>query len=260
MINSIGNFGTTMALSFEKQSTAKVTTSNSTSFQEILSNVNATEKVTISFAETNKNDFEAWKTSYFTKGIVGIGEDRRVQVEGVSEAFKQIIDKAAASGGYNDPQGFVSSLSTTELDALQHIHCLAEPIIPQGLSKEGALNLLYSPDQSKDINNDGLSDVGLAKMWAYPPPNAPEAVKKAWKEATAGLSDMEAALKMGPFMPTGFPGEPGWKNIYAEPNFSYTKQVVDYLKSMEIHKPDDYEEKKAFLQSYLELLKKHQVA
>lgn len=257
MLNSIGNVGTATASSFEKQLTAKVTTSNSTSFQEILSNVNSTENVTISFAETNMNDFETWKTSYFTKGI---GEDRRIQVEGVSETFKQIIDKAAASGGYDDPLGFVSSLSATELDALQHIHCLADPIIPQGLSKEGALNLLYSPDQSKDINNDGLSDVGLAKMWTYPPPNAPEAVKKAWKEATAGLSEMEAALKMGPFMPTGLPGEREWKNMYAEPDFSYTKQIEDYLKSMEIHKPSDYEEKKVFLQSYLELLKKHQIA
>ena len=257
MINSIGNSGTTTASYFEKQSNVKTTTGNLSNFQEILSNVNATEKAAISFAETNKNDFEAWKTHYFTQGI---GENRRAQVESVSEAFKQIIDKAATNGGYNDPLGFVRSLSTTELDALQHIHCLAEPIIPQGLSKEGALNLLYSPDQSKDINNDGLSDVGLAKMWKYPPPNAPEAVKKAWKEATAGLSDMEAALKMGPFMPMGLPGEPGWKNMYAEPDFSYSKQVVDYLKSMEIHKPNDYEKQKAFFQSYLELLKKHPVA
>jgi hypothetical protein len=62
---------------------------------------------------------------------------------------------------------------------------------------KSTLNLLYSPDQSKDINNDGLSDIGLAKMWKYPPPNAPEAVKQAWKEATAGRDDW---LLMAPFL------------------------------------------------------------
>ena len=263
MINSIGNQVDTSAALASKPSTTS-TSGRSLSFQDVLSNITTNDKVTLTAAETNKNDFKEWKADYFTKGI---GDDRRIQVENNSASFEQIIDKAVATGGYYDPQKFVNNLSTEELAVLQHIHCLADPIKPQGLSKEGALNLLYSPDQSKDINNDGLSDIGLAKMWKYPPPNAPDAVKKAWKEATAGRDDL---LLMAPFLaaeananmkPDGsgfyFPGEQGYRNIYSEPGFSYSQQITDILKSWEQLKPSYYTEAKEFLNTYLESLNRN---
>jgi hypothetical protein len=263
MINSIGNQVDTTAALAGKPSTTSAS-GRSLSFQDVLSDITTNDKVTLTAAEVNKNDFAEWKTDYFTKGI---GDDRRIQVENDSASFEQIIDKAVATGGYYDPQKFLNNLSTEELAVLQHIHCLADPIKPQGLSKEGALNLLYSPDQSKDINNDGLSDVGLAKMWKYPPPNAPEAVKKAWKEATAGRDDL---LLMAPFRaaesnanmkPDGsgfyFPGEQGYRNIYSEPGFSYSQQITDIFKSWEQLKPSYYTEVKGFLDTYLDSLKKY---
>ncbi|MDP3479343.1 MAG: hypothetical protein Q8R88_06200 [Desulfoprunum sp.] len=270
MINSLRNSGNFIASQTEKKLSTTKATNAPSSFQNILFNITNNENVAVSSAEKNKSNFESWKSTYLTKGI---SKDHRAEVTEVSDLFKQVIDKAAASGGYDDPQTFINNLSPAELDALQHIHCLADPIIPQELSKEGALNLLYSPDQAKDINNDGILSTGLAAGWSYPPPNAPEAVKNAWKEATAGLSDMEVAMKMGPFMtaelsanfkPDGsgfyFPGEPGHRNIYAEPNFSYTKQVEDCLEMINKFKPSNYEEEKVLLQSFLGSLKKHQAA
>lgn len=132
--------------------------------------------------------FSLWKTNYFSKGI---SEERRTEVEDNATQFQQLLDKATSQGAYDDPQSFVASLSTTELATLQHIHGLADPITPSSLSKEGALNLLLSPNQSQDIDKDGFEMIGLGKKYQFPPPNAPENVKQAWSSTTRNMSESD---------------------------------------------------------------------
>ena len=218
-------------------------TATSGNFQDLLSELtsristnstlSATDKTTsppvaqeaLSRAAEITTQFRSWKTEYFKTGI---SEDRRQEVEKYSAGFEQIVNKAVANNGYGNPQAFVQSLSASELETLQHIHCLADPIIPQGLSKEGALNLLLSPDKKQDIDNDGFQMCGLAKCWQFPPVNAPEYIKKAWKETTANMSGGDTLLLMGSFMPPpAVDGTPG--NAFISPDASYVDLIKERL-------------------------------
>jgi hypothetical protein len=144
------------------------------------------------------------------------------QANSDSAAFEQIMAKASAQGGYNDPQAFLKTLSSSELEVLQHTHNLADPINPDGLSKEGALNLLYPLGQGKDIDHDGYVMVGLAKTWQFPPVDAPESVKQAWTKTTAGMSpNAVMALEMS-FLPVYDPKTNGsTTNAYLGPDADY---------------------------------------
>jgi len=192
------------------------------------------------------------------------------------EGFAELLALAASADAGSDPKAFLNGLSATEMELLRKVHCLADPIKVASLDYEGAYNLLVAPGEARDLDNDGLLGVGIGKGWQYPPPNAPEAVKKAWEEATAGIPESEKWLKMAPFLAasacanvkpdrSGFyhPGEPGYRNIYAEPGFSYTQQISDILASMERFKGQNaknYQENKEFLLSFLQTLAANHVA
>lgn len=163
---------------------------------------------------------------------------RGVTGEGI-QTFKNILEKAQESGACHDPKAFLNSLSRDEMEVVRKVHCLADRIKVGGLDYEGAYNLLMQPSAYKDINNDGLRSVGLAKFRGFPPPNAPNEVKKAWEEATAGMTEAEKLIQgYAPFRaveisanikydsqgtPVGVyqPGDSGYTNIYTEPGFTY---------------------------------------
>ncbi|MDK9717871.1 MAG: hypothetical protein OEL57_08185 [Trichlorobacter sp.] len=196
--------------------------------------------------------------------------NRRGVSETEREEFAAILARAATGNAGNNPKAFLNSLSSNDREILRKVHCLADPISINMLDFEGAYNLLTAPGEAQDLDNDGLLSIGAGKMWQYPPPNAPAAVKQAWEEATAGIPESEKWLAMAPFMAasasanikpdlSGFyePGEAGYRNIYAEPNFSYTRQVRDILSMMDRFKGQHdahYQKNKEFLLSFLKEL------
>ncbi len=107
--------------------------------------------------------------------------------------FGHILNEASSTT--KDPKSFLKSLSQEKLAVVQKAHSLAHTINIGQLSTEGATNLLTQPDPDfrVDLNNDGLVEIGEAKTFSFPPPNAPKHVKEAWKEATAGLNEMDKA-------------------------------------------------------------------
>jgi len=187
--------------------------SGSGSFAAALAGEAATSAASERLAE-----FEAWKRGYLKKGI---SEDHRQDVEESAETYRQVLEKASAKGGYDDPQAFLKTLSATELTAVQHIHCLAEPIDPASLDKEGALNLLYAPGQGKDIDRDGFLSVGEAKTWQFPPTDAPDSVKQAWNKATQGMSDKDVLLLQGAFLGATLPAAMGQGSAYLGADADY---------------------------------------
>lgn len=198
------------------------------------------------------------------------------------QTFKNIIEKAQEAGAYHNPKAFLNSLSGDEMEVVRKVHCLANRIKVEGLDYEGAYNLLMQPGAYKDLNNDGLLGVGLGKSRVFPPPNAPDAVKKAWEEATAGMTEIEKLIQgYAPFMaaeasanikhdsqgnPIGFyrPGENGYTNIYTEPGFTYQGLVDKCLANLEIGKGhmkfESYVAAKEFLENFGKALDKHGVA
>jgi hypothetical protein len=110
------------------------------------------------------------------------------------------------------------------------------------LNKEEALNFILPRSGKVDLNNDGLvANANGAKGFMFPPPNAPQSVKDAWGEATNGMSDSDIFLMSGKFkmqmlsanihvdengrVSRTEPGDPGWRNIFAEDGYSYSESI-----------------------------------
>lgn len=107
------------------------------------------------------------------------GEDR--------QRFTAIFNKAVASGGFNNPVQYINNLSKEDIGVLQRVHSFADASGVKPKDVEGAVNLLLPPKTAVDLNNDSLVNRGATTGFHFPPPNAPQAVKDAWGEATAGL-------------------------------------------------------------------------
>lgn len=85
----------------------------------------------------------------------------------------------------------LSDMSGDELALLQKATSLASTINVSSLSNEGALNLLAQPDKTGmvDLNNDGIVEIGKAKMITFPPLNAPPSIHAAWEKATENMAE-----------------------------------------------------------------------
>lgn len=217
---------------------------------------------------TNTSPVSSSAVQFSARAIELMG--RRGVSDAEQQEFSAILARVSAGSVGSDPKAFLNSLSNDDRELLRKVHCLAEPIAVNSLDFEGAYNLLTAPGEAQDLNNDGFMNIGAARMWQYPPPNAPASVKQAWEEATAGVPESEKWLKMAPFLAatatanlkadnSGFyePEETGYRNIYAEPGFSYTRQVQDLLSMMDRLKGQSIarlQEDKAFLQSFLQAL------
>lgn len=200
-----------------------------------------------------KAAFRSWLES---RQSAGVGAEYLGNLSRQADAFEVLIDKAHQAGAYHDPKAFVLGLSSEERATLQQIHNIAEPIAPGRLTQEGALNLLLSPNQRKDIDKDGFVMVGEAKTWVFPPVDAPPEVKAAWDKAVAE-SDKSELLLQTAFMPPPFQ-----ENVYLGQDVNtYLDLISQRLSGAKESLKSDYEWQKedrrkqiAFLTRFLEIL------
>lgn len=199
-------------------------------------------------------DFQEWRTDYASKVLA----DRQQAVESQSSTYLTVLEKASAQDGLSDPKAFLKSLSPQELHALQTIHSLADPINPDGLTEEGAQNLILPPNQAEDVDHDGFNMVGLAKMWQFPPNNAPDSVKQAWKTATKDLNGNDLAL-MASFMPLVIPGMTNG-SAYLPEDTDYSALTAKTIEGLEYAKRFDKEWQRPVRENQIALLEKFQAA
>lgn len=148
--------------------------------------------------------------------VLGATQTEMADIRGVSEAdqleYATILNEAYSTGAMDDPNAYLQSLSTSELDVVRRIRCLADTIHPAAISEEGAANLLLPEGYSVDLNRDNIDEVGAAKTLHFPPRDAPEAFQDAWFQATQGLVGMDYALHamtfICSFVPPGSGGAP----------------------------------------------------
>ncbi|MFZ2957810.1 MAG: hypothetical protein WA705_13065 [Candidatus Ozemobacteraceae bacterium] len=162
--------------------------------------------------------------------------------------FKSIISRASEteSPAKTSPKEFLNTLSITEMDLVRRVHSLAESIKIESLSEEGAKNLLVQPGSAEDLDNNGLTTVGAGNFITFPPKNAPASFKKAWEDASEGLSFADIPMEL-PFM-TGLanlhenkdgsvtsyePTDPEWKNPFADSNYDYGKKIKEIVSGIE---------------------------
>lgn len=150
---------------------------------------------------------------------------------------------AAVSGG--GAKQFLAALTVQDLALLQQASGLAQGINVSALSEEGAANLLLERDSRVDLNNDGLVEVGAAKIIAFPPVNAPQAAKDAWETATAGMSARDRMTLSGHIaLPLAFgttlPGHAGsgpQLGDMAKADFDWSGLIDRLLQGIEAGRP-----------------------
>ena len=178
------------------------------------------------------------------------------------EDFNALMLQAYETKAYATPKAFLSGLNTEQLQTVQNVHRLVEPIQVPELTEEGTLNLLLPPPAQVDLNHDGSTQSGVGTTIKFPDSRTPEAVADAWYESTTSLSFGERAHRElqvksavllanihldenGRFSHQTEPGDPDWINPLADPDFSYVGQAEDILGSLEYFKnqtpPDQYQ-------------------
>lgn len=178
----------------------------------------------------------------------GFRETASKQKSGQTGGFLELFQAEQAKG--MTAKQYLATLTLNELSTLQKESHLGDPINIAKISEEGARNLLAEGDQSKyvDLNNDAVTEIGAAKNFVFPPPNAPQSVKDAWAKTTANMTSQEKMQASFPFlckqasanihkMPDGTvkviePGEPGWRNVFTGDTTDFCNtinQIIDEL-------------------------------
>jgi hypothetical protein len=240
----------TNALAFDDQfqTTASTPKKTSTSTPQAPSS-----KWNVPSPETLKTSFQTWANDL---QVNSQGIDFVTRVHTHAEAFEQLIDKAAANGGYTDPIAFIRGLSEQERAVLQHVHSLAKPIEPGTLTEEGALNLLLPRSELKDIDKDGYVMVGAAKTWFFPPVDASPEIRQAWEQASANLTEAERFTATGYFLPS--PGQSAYlgDNLDAYRNLTAERlEGAKFAQQFDFSWQHEHRKKQiAFLTDFLSLL------
>lgn len=198
--------------------------------------------------------------------------------DALEQRYGDILVRSSQEGGYHDPQEFLQRLSQDELNVVQQVHHLADPIAVDSLSGEGALNLQIPPPAQVDANRDGLTQVGAGSMIRFPDSETPASVVAAWNEATAGMDPQEKMryefrMKLPTLLarlPTDgrgtdvdryAPSPPGFVNPMALPSFSYldlTQQALDALERFRNQTPpEQYARQTDFWTRFRGSLQKH---
>jgi len=212
-------------------------------------------------------------TSTYTDKATDLMNRRKVS-QADRETFLSILEKTSDASP-KDAISELKALSYQEREVIRVVHGLADTIQVDMLDEEGAYNLLRQPGEAMDLNNDSFTRVGAAWTRSFPPANAPDEVKEAWEEITAGKSDQEKFLLQTMFWPLEaaantkynaegqpvglyFPSDPEYTNIYAQEGFSYTGLIDRYLSYLNNVKAymslEDYEKKTAFAQEFRQAL------
>jgi len=111
--------------------------------------------------------------------------------------FAALLEKAKSQLEQDvSAKDVLSGLTAEDLQMVQKSVGLVDSINVDLLSNEAAINLLAQPDKTGmvDLNNDGIVEIGAAKMLTFPPVNAPVSVQRAWDEATEGMSEEDKMI------------------------------------------------------------------
>ena len=200
------------------------------------------------------------------------------------EGYKGILEQFYSDpANSDDPVSFLKNLSNEGIDLLKQAQSLPADarIDVNGLNKEEALNFILPNSRKVDLDNDGLVEgANGGKMFMFPPVNASQEVKDAWADATKDMSESDKMLLTGRFFFMAFsanlhvdengkvtriePDEPGWRNVFAEENFSYSDAIDRLIEGNEFNRPyntpEIYERIKGLLAKLEQAFDSHAIA
>lgn len=134
---------------------------------------------------------------YETGSVFNAKDAKVMNVSDISAADRQryteIVVDAAENGGFSNAKNYIASLSTEDFALLMRVNGVATEIRigangaatsvkVTDINEEGALNLLLPESEHVDIDNNSWLSVGNGATLIFPPTNAPDSVKHAWKK------------------------------------------------------------------------------
>jgi len=200
------------------------------------------------------------------------------------DGYKSILEQFYSDpANRDDPTAFLKNLTPAGIDLLRQAQSLpaGAHIDIDGMNTEEALNFILPQSSKVDLDNDGLVEgANGGKSFVFPPVNASQSVKDAWADATKGMSESDKMLLTGRFFFMAFsanlhvdengkvtriePDEPGWRNVFAEENFSYSDAIDRLIEGNEFNRPyntpEIYERIKGLLAKLEQAFDSHGIA
>ncbi|NVJ71616.1 MAG: hypothetical protein HWE08_14775 [Alphaproteobacteria bacterium] len=230
-------------------------TGNSAAFAEAMRGVY--EQTGYRFAATapvlnNPLSPAAWPDK-FSARIDAAAEKLGISVDDVKAKFAAISQRAAEEGGFEQPKEFLKSLSEEDRATITAVQSYGVELTDSrigGLGQEGALNLLLPPGAQRDFNGDGFHQIGEGNIFSFPPDSASPKMKQAWDSYMQEIPEEDRLMAVSRFLPliatenleydgqgqaTGMrgPRDVGFRNPYAEPDFSFMDYAQDRLAFVE---------------------------
>lgn len=188
----------------------------------------------------------------------GLDQVRQDSVEALYTAGRSAVRSGQA-------RSFLAGLDTASLALLQNAASLADPINVGALSEEGAENLLLAPTEGVDLNGDGLLQTGAALLFTFPPVDASPALRAAWEEATAGMSErdvMMLSLQVGGPLAAVDGSAPRARDV--SDGFDWNRHMADLISANEAARayntPERTRQVDANLRSLWDSLRRHGLA
>lgn len=198
-------------------------------------------------------------------------------VNQLKEDYTAILEKAVHENAYNDPKAFMKSLSVEERKAIQTMHSYGLELTNyeiDSMSFEGSYNMLVPGHMQQDFDKNGLTASGNAQIFKFPSSNAPDNVKEAWAEMTAGMTSEERLMAEAKMMTHHFSANfdifrtGGSFDDYVDPfladDFSYMGWAQKGYDANEYFKGsisnEQYEADKKFYTRFMEIFSKYGIA
>lgn len=185
---------------------------------------------------------------------------RHQTTEGEESAFQAILEARQQASNLTDKQ-FLNTLTTQQMMDLMAYHGLAFPIQVHTLSEEGAANLLAAPEFQRDLNGDGLVEVGAGKRFVFPAPDAPREVWEAWAELTPEEQFAISTKALAKWFIQMAGDEASYASIYDGPNTDYVKLVDELLLFIRQQRKywtfEEYQEQWEALNKFKQALQRH---
>lgn len=211
----------------------------------------------------------------------GAGNDYVDKLQANKDRFLELVTQSEQAMG--DAKSQLLQLDREDRAVLQKVHGLADEITDDminGMSKEGAANLLRMRGDGLDENNDALTEVGMARLFQFPNSNTPGDVVEAWEQATAGMSAMEKMMAQTPMMLSVLtanisvskdgsvrvaePGDSDFVNPFAQDDFSWVNWGQEYLEYLEGNQTKmnagQYFQSRSFMSAFVHNLQQEGVA
>ncbi|MFL9823899.1 hypothetical protein [Rhodoplanes sp. SY1] len=188
----------------------------------------------------------------------GLDQTRQDSVEALYTAGRSAVRSGQA-------RSFLAGLDTASLALLQSAASLADPIDVGALSEEGAENLLLAPTEGVDLNGDGLLQTGAALLFSFRPVNASPALRAAWEEATASMSEgdiLMLSMQVGGILIPVDGGNPRARDV--SDGFDWNRHMADLISANEAARayntPERTRQVEANLRTLWDSLRRHGLA